>query len=187
MLAGASLDGISGPRRTSTGASSSIRCRIEGKWRHMTQAIASVVTAVGVIFAGISLRGSQLQRNRQFEALYIQRYWSLIDRLSPKAALQGVCSVTDRHTATLYLQLCEDQIEMYMRGWVTHRTFHEWSEGMRASLQAQPIKGVWRDIQSHTKHPDGLELPYAYLRQFNRPGGLPKREVGPLRRWLRGV
>jgi hypothetical protein len=79
----------------------------------VTQSIASIITAIGVVFAGISIRGSQLQRNGQFEALYIQRYWSLIDRSPFEAEPSGggVLSSADRHVVILYLQLCEDQIE----------------------------------------------------------------------------
>lgn len=155
----------------------------------MTQAIASVITAIGVIFAGISLRGSQLQRNRQFEALYIERYWSLIDRLSQETAAGGdhAVSIEDRHAITLYLQLCEDQIEMYKRGWITRRTFSEWSEGMRASATTYPVKSVWQRILRDTEQSNGAEPPFKYLRELHRTEGLPKREVGALRRWLRGV
>jgi hypothetical protein len=48
----------------------------------MIQDIATIVTAVGVFVAVLGLRAAQRQRMRQFETLYVQRYWSLMDGLS---------------------------------------------------------------------------------------------------------
>jgi hypothetical protein len=45
----------------------------------VVQAVASVVTAAGIVIAVIGLRQAQRQRLRQFESLYVKRYWDLMD------------------------------------------------------------------------------------------------------------
>jgi len=44
--------------------------------------IALIVTAAGVLAAVFGLRQSNRERQRQFEAMYVQRYWSILDQLS---------------------------------------------------------------------------------------------------------
>lgn len=51
--------------------------------------IASVATAIGIFVAVFAVRAANLQRRRQFETVYVQRYWALIDKLSLEA-LNGV-------------------------------------------------------------------------------------------------
>jgi hypothetical protein len=46
------------------------------------EAIATCVTAIGVMIALFGLRASQRQRLREFESFYVQRYWALMDGLS---------------------------------------------------------------------------------------------------------
>lgn len=152
------------------------------------QLAASLVTAVGVVFAGISLRGAQLQRNRQFEALYIQRYWALIDELAAEVAigLRRDLRPEDEHVIRRYIQLCEDELEMYSRGWITDRTFQEWLPGMRAQLAEDPFAPVWKDVEREVEA-EVSKRQYTYLREVMSNESAIRREVGAIRRWLRGV
>ena len=73
--------------------------------------IALIVTAVGVVAAVFGLRQNNRERLRQFEAMYVQWYWSILDQLSPgvlagstgeparEADVKGICA---------YLFLCAD-------------------------------------------------------------------------------
>lgn len=150
----------------------------------MTQTVASVVTAIGVLFAGFGVRGALMQRNRQFEALYIQRYWSLIDRLSSEAVVEQLrpLSAKDHHTLRLYFQLCQDEIEMYKRGWISHRTFIEWFTGMQAALAQEPFASAWSRYKCEI---DKDQL--GDLREIEGLAQPPERVINPVVRWIRGV
>jgi hypothetical protein len=44
--------------------------------------IALVVTAIGVVGIMLGLRQNNLERMSQLEAMYIKRYWSILDSMS---------------------------------------------------------------------------------------------------------
>ncbi|WP_328610567.1 hypothetical protein OG943_16060 [Amycolatopsis sp. NBC_00345] len=116
----------------------------------MIQNIASVITTVSVFLAMLSLRASQQQRRRQFETLYVQRYWALMDKLSLDA-LRGVpmrdVGEDDERVMRAYVRLCEDQLELREKGWIGDSTWQIWAEGMRAQLQRWPFATVWKEMQ----------------------------------------
>lgn len=44
--------------------------------------VASIAAAIGVLSALVGLRQVYRGRQRQFEMMYVKRYWSILDRLS---------------------------------------------------------------------------------------------------------
>lgn len=151
----------------------------------MIESIAAVVTAIGVVFAGFQLRAGQLQRYRQFESLYVQRYWALLDELSLDA-LHGAAafdelSAKDRKALEMYIRLCEDQLEMRAANAITTWTYEQWRTGMLATsrqpLTAMAIKTVSADPATPCKHPEKLSTAQSY----------DPLDLGPIRRWLRGI
>jgi hypothetical protein len=44
--------------------------------------IALIVTAIGVLGVMFGLRQTYRERLRKFEAMYIERYWNILDQLS---------------------------------------------------------------------------------------------------------
>jgi hypothetical protein len=42
--------------------------------------IALIVTAIGVVGVVLGLRQNYRERLRQFEAMYVERYWMILDR-----------------------------------------------------------------------------------------------------------
>lgn len=112
----------------------------------MIQAIATCVTAAGVLIAVLGLRASQQQRLREFEAFYVQRYWGLMDGLS-LPALRGesggrVCP-DDERVVWSYLRLCEDQLELRKAGWISDATWAAWLDGMRQQVRRWPFEPIW--------------------------------------------
>lgn len=109
--------------------------------------IALSVTAVGVIAAVLGLRQSYRERLRQFEAMYVQRYWSILDRLSLEAlgssSTAHACG-DDEHAIRAYLLLCEDELEMRERGYIADATYRIWASGMCEQLDQPVFAGVWR-------------------------------------------
>lgn len=96
------------------------------------QTVATVITALGVLLAALALRASQRQRLRQFESVYVERYWRLMDGLS-LAATRGESSLPhpgDEKIARAYLRLCEDECELRAEGWIGDATWRIWAEGI---------------------------------------------------------
>src|ERR1700677_3846705 len=77
--------------------------------------IALIVTAIGVVGVVLGLRQNYRERLRQFESMYVERYWMILDRLSLDA-LSGLCpdiiTEDDNKAIRSYILLCEDELEM---------------------------------------------------------------------------
>jgi hypothetical protein len=111
--------------------------------------IALCVTAAGVIAAVFGLRQSYRERLRQFEAMYVQRYWSIIDRLSLGALASATAAHPDdgdEKAIRAYLLLCEDELEMRARGYIADGTYWIWADGIRGQLRQPMFEGVWKEV-----------------------------------------
>ena len=122
----------------------------------MVSEIALVVTALGVLGAVYGLRQSYRERLRQFEAMYVNRYWSLLDRLSLDA-LSGAdpkaISPSDQKVIRSYLFLCEDELEMRERGYIADSTFHIWAGGICEQLNQPMFRKTWNEVSSEPTFP----------------------------------
>lgn len=122
----------------------------------MVADIALVVTAVGVLAAVFGLRQSNRERLRQFEAMYVQRYWAILDQLSLGAldmSAPDSVSADDRKAIRAYLFLCEDELEMRGRGYIADSRYGIWSEAAKAQLE-QPMFGeVWNQLAREAVSP----------------------------------
>lgn len=150
----------------------------------MLQTVASMITAIGVVFGGVSLRNSQLQRHRQFESLYVQRYWTLTDRFTCKIVFGcggEELSPEEEALVLAYLRLCEDQLEMRQLGWITKHTHRAWVKGMLLQLEQRPFAEVLASYPNEDRGPSRFEL----LRDIGRRPD-PVRASAPVR-WIRGV
>jgi hypothetical protein len=134
--------------------------------------IAWVATAVGVFVAVFAVRAANSQRRRQFETIYVQRYWALMDQLSLDAhkgcepqsldssghaaaiAAGPHVSDTDQRVVRSYLRLCEDELELRREGWISRETWAIWRTGIAAQLDRWPFKPVWYEVDKQTgPHP----------------------------------
>ena len=100
--------------------------------------LGSVLTAAAAIFAVFQLVGARTQRHRDFENLYVQRYWQLLDRMPDRLYLNHEIPAPDpdeRRIVVAYLRLCEDEVDLRKQGFITDRTWAIWSEGILAQLQ----------------------------------------------------
>ena len=156
----------------------------------MLEQIASVATAVGVLLVAPQLRFAQRQRHRAFEDLYLQRYWSLADKLSIEcdpgraAASTGILE-QDEGVLRAYLRLCEDQIEMRKLGWVTRETWRLWADGIRANVSSWPYQEVWKTVQAEDRD-DHHCLRAMERHGFHRDDYDPI-QLGAWARWARGL
>jgi hypothetical protein len=146
--------------------------------------IALIVTAVGVLAAVFGLRQSNRERLRQFEAMYVQRYWSILDQLSLGAldmSAPGSVNADDRKAIRAYLFLCEDELEMRGRGYIADSTYKIWSEAAKAQLEQPMFEEVWNYLTKETA------FPYQHLNALLSDPSYDPLRVGFLRRWLRGL
>lgn len=101
-------------------------------------AIVQALTALAIVFAAWQLMFHSRQMHRDFELLYVQRYWELMDRRTPGFALEHEPTPEDRLVIRAYLQLCEDEVDLRRLGRVTDNTWGFWAGAMaeRASAPA---------------------------------------------------
>jgi hypothetical protein len=146
--------------------------------------IALIVTAVGVLAAVFGLRQSNRERLRQFEAMYVQRYWSILDQLSLSALDMSAAdsiSADDRKAVRAYLFLCEDELEMRGRGYIADSTYEIWSEAAKAQLKQPMFEEVWSQLTKEAA------FPYQHLNSLLSNPAYDPLTVRFLRRWLRGL
>ncbi|MFF2371636.1 hypothetical protein [Agromyces sp. NPDC058110] len=143
-------------------------------------AISAVVVILGGGFAAFQLWLMTRQGHRDFESLYVQRYWTLMDRLGSREPF-GSHSTTfrkrDRATLIAYVQLCEDEADMYEAGRITRATWSIWKSGIDAMLTLPAIGQILDDS------PQGA---FETLKRYGRDGEL-KAKYSPLIATIRGL
>ena len=152
------------------------------EYLEFVRSLAPAATAVGVLVAAGSLALSARQQKRQFESFYVQRYWTLMDRLSLDVMRGDVTtsshlSPDDEKAIRAYLRLCEDELELREGGWISRRTWRVWHSGIRAQLRNPPFALVWKSLEANVTDRDQPD--FALLRRFSRTDQDPRRS------WLR--
>lgn len=146
--------------------------------------IALIVTAVGVFAAVLGLRQSNRERLRQFEAMYVQRYWSILDQLSLDVlagSSKSHPSEADLKAIRAYVFLCEDELEMRGRGYIADTTYKIWTEAAVTQLQQPAFHAVWEQVLKEST------FPYKHLRALCSQPNYDPLVLGFARRWLRGL
>jgi hypothetical protein len=92
----------------------------------MLNILSFVVAVVGVVGLLFSLRQAYRARLRQFEEKYVERYWSILDKLSLEALRLSGQSLTseDEQAIRRYILLCEDELEMRKSGYISDATYY---------------------------------------------------------------
>ncbi|UOE42890.1 hypothetical protein [Agromyces larvae] len=100
--------------------------------------VVQALTALAIVFAAWQLLFHSRQMHRDFELIYVQRYWELMDRRSPGFVTEGRGRRTDRPLITAYLQLCEDEIDLRRLGRVTDNTWGFWARSIVDQASTSP-------------------------------------------------
>jgi hypothetical protein len=153
--------------------------------------IALIVTALGVLGVMVGLRQSYRERLRQFESMYVQRYWKILDQLSleaVKASPVADASHEDEKAIRNYILLCKDELQMRRNGYISDSTYGVWADGMRDQLSQPMFEKIWAQVEEEAK--EHRTFPYEHLRQLLSE---PTADTGdpltmsPLRRRIRGL
>jgi hypothetical protein len=150
---------------------------------YMVTDIAGSVTAAGVVIGLFGLRRGYRSRPRQFESMYVQRYWSIMDRISlddPSNAAKP--DQADERAIRAYLLLCEGELRIRKQGYIADATYEIWARWMRSQLGHPMFAAVWNRGTGESS------FPYKHLKPLYDSGG----RYDPLRggrvlRWLRGL
>lgn len=114
--------------------------------------VIEILTLIAIAFAVLQLVGDRNQRHREFENLYVQRYWNLVDRMSDDLYLKSNEELrrpsSDSRLMVAYLRLCEDQIDVRKEGFVTDRTWKIWGGGIRTQLEEAAYKRQFKENES---------------------------------------
>jgi hypothetical protein len=157
----------------------------------MVSSIALVVTAIGVLGVMFGLRQNYRERLRQFEEMYVERYWKILDQLSLDA-LRASCPAEvghdDEKAIRNYILLCEDELQLRRSGYISDGTYKVWAQAIHDQLSQPMFKKIWAQVEEEAK--EDRTFPYEYLRRFLNGKG--PEAVDPLamslpRRWLRGL
>lgn len=92
--------------------------------------VVQLLTASAIVFAAWQLLFHSRQMHRDFEMLYVQRYWELMDGRSDSFLLNSEPNEQDHRVIRGYLQLCEDEIDLRRLGRVTDNTWSFWASSI---------------------------------------------------------
>lgn len=92
--------------------------------------IVQSLTAAAIIFAAWQLLLHSRQMHREFELIYVQRYWQIMDRRTHSFALAQEAEDSDRLVIRSYLQLSEDEADLRSLGRITDNTWKFWASAI---------------------------------------------------------
>jgi len=121
--------------------------------------VPALATLIGVFAAviGVFAAVRQLhelgdQRRRDFENLFVQRYWKIMDDLSLEAiectrTVGEPVSPGDRKAVIAFLRLSEDELDLCAKNWIGAATWELWRDGMATQLRRWPFNVVWTEVR----------------------------------------
>ena len=121
----------------------------EVTWVDIAGLIISALTMLSIVFAVTQIVAQTRQMHRDFEALYVERYWALMDRRSGEFERGGKPRKEDRLVIHQYLQLCEDEIDLRVEGRVTNDTWGFWERSIRAQATDPRYLAALRSSAAH--------------------------------------
>jgi hypothetical protein len=123
----------------------------------MILAWATFITAIATLGALCAAVGQlyllRKQRRRDFEDLFVQRYWGIMDRLTIEAIeckppKDRKVLPEDRRAVVSYLRLCEDELDLRAQNWVSADTWRIWHAGIASQLKRWPFDVVWKEVSA---------------------------------------
>lgn len=120
-------------------------------WTDAVVFAANLLTIFGAIGIGavfLQLVGDRNARHRDFERMYVERYWSIADRLPARFVLGQEDFEVDDHKRALadYLMLCEDELDMRKRGYVSDKTWEVWAAAIIDASKNEKLAEVMSDF-----------------------------------------
>ncbi|MFD6277763.1 hypothetical protein ACFWFI_19645 [Streptomyces sp. NPDC060209] len=152
----------------------------------MEQLSLIITLVVALITSAIAIWQVRTQRVRQVEDVYVARYWSLLDRLSPHTlrGLDGhVLREEEELAIRLYFRLSEDQANLRAQGWVSDDTWRDWSGAITSQMGRPPFDLLWTETCEDSAA--GRDYAFTHLRQLSRNADYDPTPTSLMRRWSR--
>ena len=136
--------------------------------------IASIATAAGVILAAVQLWLARRQSITAFEDAFSREYRELAAKL-PTKALLGEPLSDEEHEDKFdefyhYIDLCNEQVFLHLRGRITKATWRFWRDGIAHNLKRPAFKRAWSEIAARANSD------FQELRSTFPPEPLPKSQ-----------
>ena len=116
---------------------------LEWDWADIIYFLVTLMTGFGVWAIGLQIIGERSARHREFENMYVQRYWDIAAKL-PMRFVQGFSdyklSKPERTAMYNYLLLCEDEMDLRAKGFITDKTWKIWMSGIFSAVTDPQIK-----------------------------------------------
>jgi hypothetical protein len=130
----------------------------------MIGAISLGVAVLGIVGAYFSLRQNYRARLQGFEQKYVERYWSIVERLSLDAlkVSNAEPDESDEEVIRRYILLCEDELQMRGKGYISDSTFEEWADGMIGQVKQPMFSAVLEKVNEESREQRGA-FPYKNL------------------------
>jgi len=121
-------------------------------WLEVVGTLASVVMAVGVVFAWWEIRLTQKQAVMAFEDDFDREYREIIRQVPAKALLGGDLDEAEFRESFQYLfqyiDLSNEQVFLRQMGRISPETWETWREGMEMNLRQRAFKRAWEQIKA---------------------------------------
>ncbi len=126
--------------------------------------VTSIATAVGVFLAAWQLWESRKLTQSSFEDSFDEKYRHLAYSIPVDALLSKKVKNENKQVAREwiynYLDLCNEQIYLRMKGRITYDRWIEWSKGIQQNLKRPFFKEVLKEVEK-----DSLET-FTYLERL---------------------
>ena len=100
--------------------------------------IIQFLTLFAIALGAFQLLFHSRQMHRDFETLYVQRYWAVMDERSAGWIARDKFSKNDLAVARKYLSLCEDEIDLRSLGRVSDNTRGFWALAIMDQARLEP-------------------------------------------------
>ena len=103
------------------------------------------ITLLAVFAALWQLLLRSKKMHRDTEMVFVQRYWQIMDRRSPKLVIDNKPSAEDKLVILQYLRLCEDEIDHRAQGKIPRETWLMWQKAMHDQFDNPHFQDVLKE------------------------------------------
>lgn len=104
---------------------------LTANWAEAVSSFISAITLITIVFAFLQIKSSNKQMHREFESMYIGRFWEIIDEFSDSFIFQNIPENSDKRVAYKYLSLSNEQVGLKAHGRITDETWEYWSKDIK--------------------------------------------------------
>lgn len=144
--------------------------------------IETIFGTIASIIALATIQATMYIRRREFEDIYVQRFWTIHDRIPTKFRVElqdpnfefsdEDLNEDEKKVLWDYLMLCEDELDLRKQGQVTDETWDVWRPSITGSLNRYPFLPMFNyiDRMLAERIPNEDQRPFQNLRDILKAG-----------------